>query len=181
MLEPEPVEGEPTNLLAVYATTIRATTADTVPIYDTGFAISNLSGSLEGSKFPENIPGAITVALYPVGATEPWVLSSDVELLGKGVGLNEDGKLASMQSWVIGLTELVEAASTKYGAQVINPRGNFRGFVRFYCQFQEAMGFVIFGDGTFREYGTGYLMLSDTKTEINDIGTNPYFRPPQFE
>jgi len=144
-------------------------------IYDTGFAVSNLSGSNPTtlSSYPASSPGIITVFLYPMDGTGPFSIATNSTSLPAAAktGLDSNGQLASKATWKVLLSQLLVPAGISATAE------SFTGFVRFKCNFTEAAGISYVSDSDFNRWAVGLVMQSDTPTQIN---TSNQFVPPIF-
>jgi len=160
------------NLLATYGTVYRTSTSGD-PVYNTGIAISNLSGSNPTGSYPLATPGTIDVSLYPMDLAQvgkSWSFNTSVLPAGAKSGLNDKGELPSMGTWTVLLTQLLKPAG-------LPEFGDFHGFMRFHCNFPEAAGFALFSDGGFANYAAGVPMIADMPAPI----TNPMTPNAQVE
>jgi len=150
------------NLLSQFNSAIRATGGGF--LYDTGYAISNLTGSnpLTLSAYPVSSPGTISVSLYPMDGSGPYTVNtSALTSANAKLGLDSaTGALASKATWKVLLSQLLVAAGLPATA-------DFTGFVRFNCNFQESAGVAYIGNGAFDNFAVGFTMSSDVPTQIN--------------
>jgi len=169
------ITGLQTNLLSVFNEMVKDPADPTKFLYDTGFGISNTSGTApippgqiaSATGAPASLPGAITVTLYPMdglSSAKSFTTGSD-SALRPGVwpaGVS-NGTLGPGQSWIVLLSSLVQAAG--YPSTMTK----FYGFIRFQCNFQGGAGINYIADGDFSENGTaqGYIMLSDVPATPN--------------
>jgi hypothetical protein len=160
------------NLLSQFNSAIRATGGGF--LYDTGYAISNLTGSnpLTLSAYPVSSPGTITVSLYPMDGSGPYTINtSALTSANAKLGLDTTtGALASKGTWKVLLSQLLVPAG-------LSATADFTGFVRFNCNFQESAGVAYIGDGSFSSFAVGFPMSSDVPTQIN---SSNQIIPPVF-
>jgi len=150
------------NLFSPFNSAIRATGGGF--LYDTGFAISNLTGTNPStlSLYPVGTPGIITVSLYPMDGTGPFSISTTA-LTSANAKLGLDattGALASKATWKVLLSQLLVPAG-------LSATADFTGFVRFNCNFPESAGVAYIGNGAFDNFAVGFPMQSDVPTQIN--------------
>jgi hypothetical protein len=165
------------NLLTAYSSAMRPPTGSNTFLYDTGIAITNLSGSNPSTltSFPVGTPGTITVTLYPMrdknDTTDPPSYSFNTSQLTSAdskLGLDPTtGALASKGTWRVLLSQLLKEAASQYPATK-----DFNGFIRFTCNFQEAAGVTYMGDGTFMNAAVGFQMASDIPTNFSGLNFN---------
>jgi len=150
------------NLLSLYNSLTRLPSG--VMIYDTGFSVSNLSGSNPTtlSAYPAGTPGIITVSLYPMDGSGPLTMNTSQlsDALKTQSGLDAAGALKSKGTFVILLSQLLETAG-------YSPTASFSGFIRFKCNFTESTGVSVIGDPKFEKYTVGFPMVSDTPINQN--------------
>jgi len=167
-----PVNFQPltSNLFSQYNTAIHAATSGFM--YDTGFAISNLSGGNPSTTtFPVGTPGTITAYMYPMDGSGPIIYTtSSTTPAAMMRGLDANGALPSKGTWTVLLSQIL-------GQTTFPATSNFTGFVRFTCNFQAAAGVAYVGDGNFIDFAVGFPMASDTPTQIN---TSNQIIPPVF-
>jgi len=143
------------NLFSVFSMLARNNTSGASPfLYNTGYAISNTSGS--GFTYPAGLPGTITVTLYPQGGTPVSFTTSSNRKPGQF--LDSNGNLTNGQTWIVLLNDLLTAAGYSSTA-------DFYGFIRFRCNFQGAQGisYVSSSDPVTGEWSSSvaYPMVSD--------------------
>jgi len=157
-----------TNLLSTFNAFMKNT--DGTTSYDTGIAISNLSGTNPATPtaFPISTAGSVIATLYPYDGSPSFsvdssTLTSTPKLL---VGMDAaTGTLPSKQTWKIMLSQLLKAGSWDMTKE-------FAGIIRFKCNFQEASGVVFvyninyLADGNVNSF-VGYQMYADTPTNLN--------------
>jgi len=160
------------NLLSIY-NTVYHSTGSSLPMYDTGIAITNLSGSNPTTtNYPVATPGAITVYFYPMDGSGPFSVSTNSSSMPASAksGLDSNGALPSKGTWTALLSQLLLPAG-------FSPTANFQGFVRFKCNFPESTGVAYIGDGGFSSFAVGFQMQSDVPVTITG-GTT--IVPPVF-
>jgi len=155
------------NLFSQFNSAIHATGGGFA--YDTGFAISNLSGSNPStlSLYPVSSPGTINVILYPMDGTGPYTVNTSAltsNSAKSGLDLTA-GTLASKATWKVLLSQLLVPAG-------LSSTADFTGFVRFNCNFQESAGVAYIGDGLFQSFAVGFPMTSDTPTSFGGLNVN---------
>jgi len=156
-----------TNLLSPFNMAIRDAAHAGEFIYDTGISISNTSGtagSLTGA--PAQLAGTIKISLYPLDGSGPKTFTPGSDSATRpGLGLSSSGTLATGQTWVVMLSQLLTPAG-------FSSTADFRGFIRFQCAFQGAIGIAYIADGDFSTTGTsqGYVMLSDVPVVASPSG-----------
>jgi len=155
------------NLLSQFNSAIHGTGGGFA--YDTGFSISNLSGSNPStlSLYPAGTPGTINVVLYPMDGTGPYTVNTSA-LTNANAKLGLDattGALASKATWKVLLSQLLVPAG-------LSATADFTGFVRFNCNFQESAGVAYIGDGLFQTFAVGFAMTSDTPTNFGGLTFN---------
>lgn len=151
------------NLLSPFNLAIRDTADASMFQYDTGIAISNTSGTNPSGSNPAGLPGTIKVLLYPIDGSGPKSFETGSDsAMRPGLGLSSSGALAPKATWVVLLTQLLGPAG-------FSSTADFRGFIRFQCNFQGAIGIAYIADAYFTETGNsqGYPMLSDVPYIIN--------------
>jgi len=142
-----------TNLLSIFNMAIREPAQADQFIYDTGFSISNTSGT---GSIPSGLAGTITVTLYAHDGTTKFFTTGSDSVKRPGIGLSNAGTLGPKQSWIVLLSQLLTPAGYSSTA-------DFRGFIRFQCNFQGGLGINYLADGDFSVNGVsqGYVMVSD--------------------
>jgi len=160
-----------TNLLSIFNEVFKDVNGNVM--FDTGFAISNTSGTTTSSTgAPAGLPGTITVSLYPmdgVSGVKSFTTSADAKP-GVWPKTSSNGTLGPGQTWVVLLTQLLETA--KY-------TGNFYGFIRFQCNFQGGVGINYISDGDFgadpdkNSSAQGYVMMSDVPVVTTNVSGGP--------
>jgi len=149
------------NLLSVFNMAVRDTAKAGSFIYDTGIAISNLSGTNPSGIYPAGLAGTIKVSLYPLDGSGPKTFETSSDSATRpGLGLSSSGTLAPKATWVVLLSQLLTPAT-------FSATADFRGFIRFVCNFQDAAGIAYLADGNFQVTAQGYPMLSDVPHTIN--------------
>jgi len=152
-------------LLSQFNTAIRAATGGGYS-YDTGFAITNLTGSNPStlSTYPAGTAGTISVSLYPMDGTGPYtVVTNTLTNANAKLGLDAaTGALASKATWKVLLSQLLVPAG-------LSATADFTGFVRFNCNFQEAAGVAYVGDGLFTNFAVGFPMSSDVPVNYGGL------------
>jgi hypothetical protein len=155
------------NLMSQFNSAIRATGGGFA--YDTGFAISNLSGSNPStlSLYPIGTAGTINVVLYPMDGTGPFTINtSALTSTSAKLGLDATtGALSSKATWKVLLSQLLVPAG-------LSATADFTGFVRFNCNFQESAGVAYIGDGLFQNFAVGFPMASDMPTNFGNLNFN---------
>jgi len=158
------------NLLTQYSSVMRPASG-TVQIYDTGIAISNLSGSNASTTNINTYAttGTIQVTLYPmdpIATPGPYTFNTSA-LTDPNLkkGLDSAGALPAKGTWRVLLSQLLSAAG-------FPATTDFYGFIRFQCNFQEASGITFMGDGAFQHAAVGYVMISDVPTSYNGLSFN---------
>jgi hypothetical protein len=150
--------------------------------YDTGIAVTNLSGTNPStlSTYPVSSPGTIVATLYPYDGSGPYTVdtglftsatSSDLK-----AGLDSTFSLPSKQTWKVMLSTLLTAATPTY-----DMTKEFTGVIRFKCNFSESSGVVFVyninkvSDGLVNNYVNsfvGFQMASDTPTNFGGLNVN---------
>jgi len=155
------------NLMSQFNSAIHATGGGFA--YDTGFAISNLSGSNPStlSLYPVGTAGTINVILYPMDGSGPLTVNTSA-LTNANAKLGLDtatGALASKATWKVLLSQLLVPAGLPATA-------DFTGFIRFNCNFSESAGVAYIGDGSFGSFAVGFPMSSDLPANYGGLNVN---------
>jgi len=155
------------NLFSVFSMLARNNTGTSPYLYNTGYAISNTSGS--GFIYPAGQPGTITVTLYPQTGTPVSFTTSATKKPGQF--LDSNGNLSNGQTWIVLLNDLLTTAGYSSTA-------DFYGFIRFKANFQGAQGisYVSSSDPVTGEWSSSvaYPMISDQSAFNNasPLGSN---------
>jgi len=169
-----------TNLLSTFNAYMKNT--DGTTSYDTGIAITNLSGTNPTTASASTIGtvGNIVATLYPFNGGTPIIVDTATltdNNMKKGMDLTS-GTLPPAQSWKVMLSQLLKAGGWDMTKE-------FSGMIRFKCNFQEASGVVFvyninyLGDGNVNSF-VGYQMYTDTPTNLTITGTTGTSIPGVF-
>jgi len=143
-------------LFSTYNEVRRVTGTTNSYVYDTGFAISNTSGSgvgmFDGDWFPGSQPGAIQVCLFPQAGGTTTKCFTTSSTAAPGVGLDANGLLGPRATWTVLLSDILKVPA-------INMQ-EFRGYVAIKCNFRGAQGISYIADGLFEKTAHGYEMWS---------------------
>jgi len=168
------------NLLSTFNSLKKNT--DGTTSFDTGIAITNLSGSNPStlSTYPAG-SGSILATMYPFDGSPAVTVDTGTFTSATAadlkVGLDPaTGMLPSKQTWKLMLSTLLAAATPTW-----DMTKEFAGFIRFKCNFQESSGVVfVFNinkvtDGNINNYVNsfvGFQMTSDTPVNYGGLNVN---------